>query len=787
MGDRKIFQNENSSGVNDYQVLDYLIWWWNHKWWVLSSVIVCVCVAGIYLYMTPGLYTHKAAVMLKVDSKSGSGIRELDAFKDFGLFNMADVNVNNEIETLSSPILMAEVVRRLNLNVTYHTEGWLRDEDMYGQSPVNVVFTERPVFRDISFSISRDSGSVVSLSGFRANGIGMDAGTVTARLSDTVETPVGNVVVFPTLRFSDHFDVPVVVDYSDVMLVAGLYLKRLAVNLAAKQTTIIALNFTDHSVRRSDDVLNMLISAYNDDWVKYMNESAMNTSKFIAERLDVIERELGVVDTDIEQFKSENKLMDIQMEATSVSHEASVYSGKAFELSNQLSIAGYIKEYLEDQANTLALLPGNSGLSNQNIESQISGYNLVLLQREKLIANSSDKNPLIGDMNTSLDMMRQSIVHSIDNLIETLRLQATKIEEQESQIAGLISSAPGKAKQLLSIERQQKIKEALYLYLLQKREENELSSSLVVNNTRLLTPASGSDSPVSPKKGLIFLIAITLGLISPVIYWRTREAVNTTVRDRADLSGLTIPFAGEIPLIEMEKKGRFRKNREVRKIVVEDKNRNVINEAFRVVRTNMDFMNAGDGMSKVTMFTSFYPGSGKTFITMNLALSLALKGEKVVVIDLDMRKASLSRFLDFSRIGISDFLGCQVPLLDDVIVRGTVHPNLDVIPVGTIPPNPTELLLNSRFDEMIGELRSRYDYIYIDCPPLDVVADASIVGKVSDMVVFVVRAGLMDRRMLPEVESVYQEKRFKKMAVILNGTNHLKSQYGYRRYGYHYE
>lgn len=784
MVNRGMFQDQSSRMRRNHQVFDYLIWLWNNKWLVFFSIIFCVLVAGVYVYATPELYNRKATVMMKTDSKGGSGIRELDAFKDFSLFNLGDVNVNNEVEVMASPILMTEVVRRLNLDVEYRSEGWLRDKDLYRQSPVEAVFPEKAVFREFSFRVKLVSDSVVSLYSFQVNGKEIEGKAMDVRLADTVKTPGGNVVIFPTLRFSEGFNDVIQVRRRDVMTTAGNYLKRLAVTLATKQTTVIRLNFTDCSVRRADDVLNTLIAAYNDDWVRYMNESAINTSKFIAERLDLIERELGMVDSDIERFKSENKLMDIQIEASLASQEASEYSGKAFELDNQLAIAGYIKEYLQDRSKTSALLPGNSGLSNQYIESRIGEYNAMMLQRERLMANSSDKNPLIGDMDTSLDMMRQSILYSIDNWIATLQLQVKKIEEQEYQVAGLISSTPGKAKQLLSIERQQKIKESLYLYLLQKREENELSSSLVVNNTRLLTPASGNNIPVSPKRGLIFLFAITFGAVCPLICWRVKEAINTTVQDREDLSMLTLPFVGEIPWADKRKNRFFRKKPEVQRIVVEERNRNIINEAFRVLRTNMDFMNVRSGGSQVIMFTSFYPGSGKTFISMNLAVGMAIKDRKVVVVDLDLRRASLSCYFHSPRVGISDYLNHRVDSLDKIIIKGTIHSNLDGIAVGTIPPNPTELLLDDQFARLIEELRSRYDYIYIDCPPLELLADASIIGKVTDRTILVIRTGLMDRRMLPEVERLYQEKRFKNMGVVLNGTDRLQGKYGY---GYYYE
>lgn len=471
--------------------------------------------------------------------------------------------------------------------------------------------------------------------------------------------------------------------------------------------------------------------------------------------------------------------------------ESSEYSAQYFQVTNQLAVARYIRDYLNNGDNSKSLLPANSGVNNSNLESQIAEYNKTMLRRNTLVDNSSESNPLVDDYNQSLEQMRASILRSVENLISTLDLQARNIEKRESNIRSRMAATPGQAKELVNRERQQKIKEQLYLYLLQKREENELSASIVVNNTRILSYANGSPFPVAPKSMIVFLAAIVFGLAIPFAYKFLKDMLNTTVRGKKDIENLSAPFVGEVPFVGKRRQflcfTRETSGVDPHKIVVvEQGNRNIINEAFRVVRANLDFMRrAGKDNPAVIMFTSYNVNSGKTFVAANLAAIMAVRGERTVVLDLDMRKASLSRMVGKSKTGVSSYLSGAVDSVQDITVSYSGQDGLDVIPVGTLPPNPAELLQSERFDRLMQELRSRYTYIFIDCPPVDVVADTSIVAHVADVTLFVVRAGLMERALVGEVEKIYRSGRLNNMAVLLNGTRQLSSRYGYR-YGYHY-
>ena len=383
--------------------------------------------------------------------------------------------------------------------------------------------------------------------------------------------------------------------------------------------------------------------------------------------------------------------------------------------------------------------------------------------------------------------MQRTIIQSVDNLIVSLNTQIRSIRQQEATTTSQLASNPSQAKYLLSVERQQKVKEELYLYLLQKREENELSQAFTAYNTRVITAPRGSMAPVSPQKMKILLIAFALGLAVPAGVIFLKENMNSKVRGRKDLEHLSLPLIGEIPLYGCEKKSILGRKplRNKRVVVVEEGNRNVINEAFRVLRSNLDFMVSNTSEATAFAVTSFNPGSGKSYLSANIAISFALKGKKVLLIDGDLRHGSLSAYINSPQLGLSDYLSGRIGNWEETLVSHDKYANLKMIPVGTVPPNPTELLENGKFAGLLAQLRTRYDYIFVDCPPIDIVADTQIIEKVTDRTLFVVRAGLLERSMLSELENIYREKRFKNLAMILNGTERTHGRYSYR-YGYHY-
>ena len=755
------------------------------KWFVLS-LMVTIGVATVYLLRTPAVYTRTASVLIKEDSKGKSVSSDLESFSEFGLFQ-SGTNVNNELITFQSPSLMTEVVKRLRLDMNYFVPGKFHRQVAYGLTlPVDVTINDLPENESAGFTLKIQPDGTLYLSDFIRNGTDLDEKEIKGNLLDSIPTPLGKIIINTTPNYVKGKAYTLYVGKSSLYNAVNSCSSNLSVSLNSEKASVIDLSFKDNSTQRAEDVLSMLISVYNENWVKDKNQIAVSTSMFINERLGVIERELGNVDEDISSYKSEHLLPDVQAASSMYMAQSSEANAQILSLNNQLYMTRYIRNYLANDANRTQLLPANSGIESANIESQIAEYNKQLLQRNSLVANSSTENPLVVDMDQALASMRGAIIRSIDNQIVTLNSQIKSLRQTEQQTTSRIAANPTQAKYLLSVERQQKVKEALYLFLLQKREENELSQAFTAYNTRIVTPPHGSMLPTSPVHKNIFMVAFALGLLIPVVIIFMRENMNTRVRGRKDLENLTIPFIGEIPLFTRKKKGILgKKPQEVKAVVVKEGNRDIINEAFRVLRTNLEFMTGKDKTSNVIIMTSFNPGSGKSFLTMNIAMSLAIKGKKVLVIDGDLRHASASSYIDSPDKGLSDYLGGRIDNLDEIIVPDPKHKSMDILPVGTIPPNPTELLFDERLKQTIDTVREQYDYVLIDCPPVELVADTQIIEKLADRTIFVVRAGLLERSMLSELEKIYDEKKYKNMSLILNGTEGSGGRYGYC-YGYRY-
>ena len=755
------------------------------KWyWFVISLAITIGVAIIYILSTPPVYTRSASLLIKEDGKNGSAV-DAGVLSEIDIFQTS-TNVNNEIQLLQSPSVMLDVVKRLHLDVNYHADGRFYRRTLYGSTcPYTVEFTDLGDNDIVTFTIDSQDGNNLTLNEFTFNGEEFD-GETNAVIGDTVATPIGRLVVKPTIIDTTALSSvvsPIYVTRNGLLSTTRAYTSGLTVALSNDKSSVINLTFNDVCIQRAEDILNTVIAVYNENWIKDRNQVAVSTSMFINERLGVIERELGNVDESISSFKSENLLPDVQAAANMYMSQSSTTTAQILALNTQLSMARYIRSYVTNANGRNQLLPANSGIENANIESQITEYNSMQLQRNSLVANSSEQNPLVQDLDQSLNAMREAIVSSIDNLMVVLNTQLNSLQQSERQTTARIAANPSQGKYLLSVERQQKVKESLYLFLLQKREENELSQAFTAYNTRIITPPTGSPIPTSPEKKNIFLVAIALGLIIPFGTLFAKENMNTKLRGRKDLESLTLPFAGEIPLVTSKGK----KQQENNKIVIEQGHRDVVNEAFRVLRTNMEFM-LGDasenGKAPVILFTSFNPGSGKTFLAVNTAACIAIKGKRVLVIDGDLRRGSASAYIDKPQLGLSDYLGHRTNDIASITVEVENHPTLHIIPVGTIPPNPTELLADKRFNQLIEDVRTKYDYIFIDCPPIDIVADTQIISKIADRTIFIVRAGLLEREMLPELQRMYDEHRFNNMALVLNGTEATHSRYAYR-YGYY--
>lgn len=772
------------------------------KWrWFVASVLLCVGVAVFYILCAPPVYTRSAYLMVKEDSKGrsiGSDISSL--FADLGLAQ-ANANVNNELLALQMPSVVLETVKRLSLDVDYRTGGMFHRNTLYGaELLVKADFLDLDDNESARLTLRLLPDRKVELDDFKSTERDVQDKAVTGMLGDTLDTPLGRIRVMPGVGYAPGEEYPLIyVSRTNLYDCVDGCIENLAAELSSEDATVIELSYKDVSIARAEEVLNTVIAVYNEEWMKDKNQVMVSTSRFISERLEALERELGEVDTDISTFKSENLLPDAEKASMLFMEQMQETNNRLIAIGTQAAIAKYIRDYLSGGKMRNRLVPVNLGLENTDIEGLVAEYNAVQLKRNNLITNSSDQNPLIADLDQSLAAMRSSIISSVDNLLVSLDTQRGELLRNERQTTAKISANPDQTKYLQTVGRQQKVKEALYLFLLQKREENELSQAFTPYNIRMLTSPTGSFKPISPRKKMILLAAVCLGLFFPFVIIYLRENMNTTVRNRKDLGKLSAPFVGEIPLhtkngkhdgllTRMARLSGKRHCPEQRLIVVKEGKRDIVNEAFRVLRTNLEFM-VGD-VTEVILLTSYNPGSGKTFLTMNIAVSLAIKGKKVLVIDGDLRHASLSAYAGTPDMGLSDYLAGHIASWQEIVRKvDEKYRGLDIIPVGAIPPNPTELLFGERLKQLITEIRHDYDYIFVDCPPVDIVADTQILEKVADRTFFVVRTGLLERSMLAELEELYRQKKLRNMVIVLNGTEPKAGRYGYRygyKYGYRY-
>lgn len=766
---------ENNSDTSKLSLAELWQNIWDIKWWCLACMALCLLLAGLYIYRRPAVYTRTAKIIVDENGQS-SALKDITSFSNTlyrrNTFS-SGVNVYNEVEALAATDLMEVVVRKLGLETAYARRELLRDVPLDDNTPVRMNIVESDVRGSFSFVVKKKGTNAFTLEDFRINGKKCKSPAVAGHFSDTLSTDVGRIVLYPAAEIDD-WKKDIIVSWVNAKARAKAYNSALSVHVVNKQNSVVVLRTSDVYAKKAENILTTLIDSYNNQWIENANKTANNTTRFINERLVVIEQELGEIESILKDFKEEHRISDVRSEAQMYISMVGDLAGKSFEVNNQLSIVRFLHDYLVDPAHASSLIPANTGLKSVSLENQIVEYNKIMINRDILLTNSSENNPLINDMNMTLVSMRSAIIRSMDNLVSSLRIEADKIKTQEDGMLSRIANTTGEELQLIGIQRQQKVKESLYVYLLQKREENELASMVNVANTRIIqTPTGGG---ASSRSQLIVLIALLMGIAIPVGLVTLKRTLDNKVRRKEDLEGLTIPFLAEIPLL---KKG---KGDTERKIIVKADKRDSMNEAYRVLRTNIDMMAGRD--NKVFLFTSFTPGSGKTFSVMNVAQSMAIKGARTLLIDLDLRKGSLSQALHKADRGVSTWLSGKDSDLDSLIVP--IGDRLDLIPAGFLPPNPAELLLTGRYDQMIDQLKSTYDYIFLDCPPIDIVADTAIVARKTDITIFTIRAGMFEKQDLPVIENLYRNEKYPHMAIVLNGidyTNKLYGNYGYHQYG----
>lgn len=745
-------------------------------YWFVISLAVAMAIAAYRVMSKVPVYQRTASIMIKPMGGDGTDrtLRELG-------IEQTSTNLTNELLLMKSGVVAEQIVRRLNLDVDYTREGRFYTITMYGRElPMNVSFCDLADNERAALRASLDSDGLLTLDNWSRGGQALSAPEVTMHLGDTVETPLGRIVAVASPYYQDGQTCQVRVTRTGIPSASDRVRSKISPNLRDKNSSIIDIKYKDVSLARADDILNTLVTVYNEQWMKNRNQQIVSTNDFIRQRLAVIEQELGNVDMNISAFKSENLITDVDAAGSMAINEANDAARQAAETNAKISQLRSVYEYIASLQGDNQQIPVFSNIDNGAVLQKISEYNSLILQRNNHLAYSSAQNPLVVEQNKQLAQLRSSIVSSLSNEINLLQAQVGSMQSMRGRALGKVKKNPKQANYLLSVERQQKVKESLYLFLLQKREENELSQAFTAYNTQVIEPAHGSWNPIEPVAKNIYLIAFLLGLGIPALVLALQELFTTTVQGRDDLKSMLVPFAGEIPQSGDKKKKP--KKGETPTVLVSDQNRDMMNESFRVIRSNLEFLLGYEATRKVIMLTSLEPGSGKTFISANLSTAVALRGKKVLAIDLDLRRASLSAYVGRPHHGISGYLtGKNEDYHEFIVSLGPV----DILPCGALPPNPSELLYSPRFAVLMKAVRAEYDFIFLDCPPVEMVADPAIINRFADLTLFIVRAGVMEKALLPEIDQWYQDRKFNNLAVLLNGTDGKGGKYGYHKYGYH--
>ena len=753
-----------------------------HWWWFAVSVAVCLAAGWWYQQCQPRVFKRQS-VMLIEDADVQSGSMNMRGLKNSGISSLMQLNgvsvgdnLKNEIFIISSQRLMNRVVDRLHLDVDYTTTQALHTVALYDkQRPFEVLF-QRPVgLKGYGFTVEKTGANTVHISNLHDRK-GNDCPDIDAQLGEMVNTPNGPMCIVRSTSFNRWPEgAKVNVSRMTNEEATDAYIARLSASEYDKETSLIVLTLSDISVKRADDVLRTLFDVYREDVVDNKNRVALSTANFIDKRITLIGSELGNVESRLAEFKRRNQIVDYEQTAQSIAQQTVTARQASLQCETQLNVARYLAEYLSDHANDHDLIPVLN-VGDASFNTQVSQYNELMNQRNRALGNSSEEQAVVREFDRQLAQMRQTVNASLHSYIGTLQLRLKDAQANEGMLAGKVSEAPEKEKQGLDIMRQQTLKEALYTYLLQKREEVALQQAINEANVRIVEGPVGGNMPVSPRTRIVMLVALLIGLAIPSgIIWLI-ISLDVAVRGREDVESATdIPILGDVPHL---------KQRDCASKLISSLSSDApVVEAFRMLRYNLGFMRH---RKQVIMSTSTTPSQGKSFTTTNMAIIHAMAGKRVLLIDADIRKRTISK--DFHSPGLSSWLSDEFTKVDELIHSDYQGTGVDFIPAGPIPPNPAELLMSTRLEELIKELRERYDYIFIDTTPMCSVADASIINRVADMTLFIIRVGVQERSFLPQLDMIRRENRLRDISIVLNDSDVYQSRYGYSygNYGYGY-
>ena len=756
-----------------------------HWYWIVLSTIVALGAAFSYLKYTRPVYASNMKILVKdEDSRSRMYRGGQLALESMGVISNSN-GFDNELEILTSSNISQRVIKSLKLYVSYELDGRLRNHELYKNNPYIVDMPENQLVdlhSLIQLKIDRQ-GDGVHVAGEiyvpRSKEPILFERSV-KELPGSFNTPVGTI----TLQRNPGVgaELPKQTMYATIMpleYAAKAYGSRLSVSASSKTTTVAVLNYLDTQPERAIDYLNELFRSYNEDANEDKNEVALKTEEFLKNRISAIREELDATESNLESYKKKNELINLTNDASNALNKLTEYQKEQVELETQLNLVTALLDYVDDPRNAFNVVPSNLGLKDADMSNLLNKYNDYVPQRNRLLKSSSPENPYVKRLTAQLEEMWPTIRLSLKSVRENILTQKRSAEDQYNLFSRRVGEAPTQERSLNNIIRQQEIKVELYLMLLQKREENYISLNSTAAKARVIDDPR-STGQVSPKTKVILLGALVLGLCFPVGLIYLLGLLRYRIEGREDVEMLTkIPVLADIPLAPKSLDGEL-------SLAVRENSNDMMEEAFRGLRTNLRFVLSEK--ENVIACTSCIPGEGKTFISTNLAMSLALLGKRVIIVGLDIRKPRLVKLFGLSsdHRGITTFLSSDsgdFQDLDKQIHHAVLNPNLDVLPAGVIPPNPGELISREQLDHAIALLREHYDYVIVDTPPVGLVSDTLSAARVADMTIMVCRADYSPRNNFQLINALHHDNKMPKITLVLNGIDLKKRKYGYY-YGY---
>ena len=780
--DRRDDHSEEQINIQEI-LFRYLIHW---PWFVVSA-IVCVALAWGYLRLTTPVYNISATVLIK-DEKKGGGANMSSELEKMGLngFVSSSSNIENEIEVLKSRTLAREVVSSLGLFVTYMDEDKFPNKELYRTSPVLVSLTPQeadrlPQTMEIDMLLqpagAMDVQVKVGKKEYRKHleklpaVFPTDEGTVAFFANNDTLSSLRPESVTTERHITAYINRP--------FAVAKGYAGSLSITPTSKATSVVTVSLKNSNTQRGKDYIDKLLEMYNINANNDKNEVAQKTAEFIDERIGIISKELGSTEQDLENFKRSAGITDLSSEAQIALTGNAEYEKKRVENQTQINLVMDLQRYM--QGNEYEVLPSNIGLQDAASAGAIDRYNEMLVERKRLLRTSTENNPTIINLDTSIRAMRSNVQATLDATLKGLQITKEDLAREANRYSRRINDAPTQERQFVSIARQQEIKAGLYLMLLQKREENAITLAATANNAKIIDEALADDNPVSPKRMMVYLAALVLGVGFPVGIIYLIGLTKFKIEGRADVEKLTsLPVIGDIPLAD-EKSGS---------IAVFENQNNLMSETFRNVRTNLQFML--ENGRNVILVTSTISGEGKSFVSSNLAISLSLLGKKVVIVGLDIRKPGLNKVFNLSRKeqGITQFLTNPAVNLMDLVQPSDINRNLFILPGGAVPPNPTELLARDGLEKAIETLKANFDYVILDTAPVGMVTDTLLIGRTADLSVYVCRADYTRKTEFTLINELMENNKLPNLCIAINGLDLQKKKYGYYygygKYGKHY-